>query len=89
MEKEYLFQFFSFPRLEKLLGRSRFFVLEELTGDGLAKKEVKEKKIINGYKKITTVHRETRREDAKEESDAKRAQKFVRQANAQRSHHNH
>lgn len=32
-----------FP-LEKLLGRSRFFVLEELTGDGLAKKEVKERK---------------------------------------------
>ena len=87
MEKEYLFQFFSFPRLEKLLGRSRFFVLEELTGDGLAKK--KRKKRSKGEKNITTVHRETRREDAKEESDAKRAQKFVRQANAQRSHHNH
>ena len=39
MEEEYLFPFF-FP-LEKLLGRSRFFVLEELTGDGLAKKERK------------------------------------------------
>ena len=72
MEEEYLFPFF-FP-LEKLLGRSRFFVLEELTGDGLAKK--KRKKRSKGEKNITTVHRETRREDAKEGSDAKREPKL-------------
>ena len=81
MEEEYLFPFFF--SLGKVVGALAVFCVGGIDGRWVGKKRSK------GEKNITTVHRETRREDAKEESDAKRAQKFVRQANAQRSHHNH